>query len=192
MATPLDLDGPFLGKTSPRPYRHGSEGIRCRHCGSDLAGRLEHRYVRQDRRWAERQLLVEVFLCPCRNGTRRRIERPLEPLADALQRTGSPASTGGPQQTVRRVRTRSSFHENPRPVRASEGRSSEAAATRCAVTADLDAPKLDAHDQMDSTVPVHRLLLPRIGGSTPRASRCPRTQSIGENSHAVRHLRAVR
>ena len=81
MSTPLNLDGPFFGKTSPQPFMREAEGISCRRCGSDLAGRLERRYTRQDRRWAGRWLQVDVFLCPCGNGTRRRIERPLREAA---------------------------------------------------------------------------------------------------------------
>ena len=78
MTKPLDLDGAYFGNTPPQPYMREAEGIECKRCGSDLTGRLERRYVRADGRWPGRQLLVEVFLCPCRNGTRRRIERVLE------------------------------------------------------------------------------------------------------------------
>lgn len=50
----------------------------CQRCGSSLIGRLERRYLRAQTRWPFATLEVEVFLCPCRNGTRRIITRPVE------------------------------------------------------------------------------------------------------------------
>lgn len=72
------LDGlDFAGKTSAPPTEPPYErSVSCRRCGSDLAGRLERRYVRRPTTWPYEPQTVEIFLCPCRGGTRRRVERP--------------------------------------------------------------------------------------------------------------------
>jgi hypothetical protein len=78
MTQVLNLTGDFRGKTAAPPSRpEYDRAIECRRCGSSLQGRLERRQVRESRTWPYR-VLVETFLCPCRGGTRRRIERPLK------------------------------------------------------------------------------------------------------------------
>ncbi len=80
MTEPLRIDdAPFYGKTSmARPALVEKERrVECRRCGSSLQGRLERRYVRATKSWPYQEL-VEVFLCPCRKGTRRSVTRPLE------------------------------------------------------------------------------------------------------------------
>ncbi len=68
------LNDDFTGKTSAAPTEPPYErSVTCRRCGSDLAGRLERRYVRRPTTWPYEPQTVEIYICPCR--TRRRVER---------------------------------------------------------------------------------------------------------------------
>jgi hypothetical protein len=83
MRSRLDFaDAEFRGRTSPAPDRPALTGVLCLRCGSSLIGRLAKRYVRRQGKWPYQRVEVEVFLCPCRNGTRRRFERVLKEVAD--------------------------------------------------------------------------------------------------------------